>query len=88
MNSPAHFPPTLAEQRERLALVCQLDRLRLKLALRPTAHRPEITLGGVPVSVLTQIFSFAQFLPGKLGRFARSASGGADLFRAFNPFVR
>lgn len=87
MNSPTHFPPSFAERRERLALVCQLDRLHLRLALRPTAKRPEITLGGVPVSALTQAFSFAQFLPGKLGGLARSASLGADLFRAFNAFA-
>jgi hypothetical protein len=88
MNLPTHFSSTLAERRARLALVCQLDRLRLRLALRPAAHRPEITLGGVPISALTQAFSLAQFLPGKVGRFARNAALGADLFRAVNPFTR
>jgi len=88
MNSPAHFLSTLAEHRERLALVCQLDRLRLRLALRPAAHQPDITLGGAPISALTQAFSLAQFLPGKIGRFARNAALGADLFRAVNPFTR
>ena len=83
MNSP-----TLAERRQRLALVCELDRLHLRLALRPTARRPELTVGGVPLSALTTALSFAQFLPGRFGRIARGASLGADLFHAFNPFAR
>ncbi|MBC7365403.1 MAG: hypothetical protein H7343_01110 [Undibacterium sp.] len=87
MNPSAH-PPTPAERRQRLALMCELDRLHLRLALRPPAHRPEITLGGVPVSALTKAFSLVQFLPGKLGRFARGAALGAGLFRGFNPFTR
>jgi len=52
MNSPAHFPPTPAERRQRLALACELDRLRLRLALRPAARPPELTVGGVPLSAL------------------------------------
>ena len=81
-------PLTLEERRRRLALICELDRLNLRIALRPVARRPEPVLGGVPLSVFNQALSFAQLIPGKIGRWARSAAMGADLFRAFNPFGR
>ena len=84
----SHDHPTFADRRLRLSLACELDRLHLRLALRPTVQRPEIKIGGVPMSAITKAFSVAQFLPGKLGRLARGAALGADLFRAFNPFAR
>ena len=86
MSSPDH--PSLADRRLRLALACELDRLHLRLALRPSPRRPEVKIAGVPLSSLTKAFSFAQFLPGKLGRAARGVALGADLLKAFNPFAR
>lgn len=86
MSSPEQ--PSLADRRLRLALTCELDRLLLRLALRPTARRPEIMIGGLPVSAITKAFSVAQFMPGKIGRLARGAALCADLLRAFNPFAR
>lgn len=86
MSAPHH--PTFAERRLRLALACELDRLRLRLALRPPLQSPEIKIAGVPMSAITQVFSVAQFLPGKFGRLARGAALGTDLLRAFNPFAR
>lgn len=80
-------PLSLEERRLRLALRCELDRLRLRIALRPSRRR-ELRIGGVPISTINKAFSFAQFLPGKLGRLARGASFGVDLFRALNPFAR
>lgn len=85
MNSPS--PLTFEQRRRRLALICELDRLNLRIALRP-AQRAEPVIGGVPLSVFNKAFSFAQFIPGKIGRWARSAAMGADLFRTFNPFGR
>ncbi|MBL9187086.1 MAG: hypothetical protein JNK23_06390 [Opitutaceae bacterium] len=86
MNAAA--PLTLEERRRRLALICELDRLHLRLALRPAARGSGAAIGGVPLSVLNKAFSFAQFLPGKIGRWARGAALGADLINLLNPFSR
>jgi hypothetical protein len=78
---------TNAERRERLTLLCQLDRLHLKLMLRP-APSSEPTLGGLPLSSLGQALSFSQLLPGKIGRLSRGVALGAQLFRATQFFRR
>lgn len=84
---PAHL--TIAERRERLALACELDRLRLRLALRlPLSNGTAPAIAGVPLSSLNQAFSIAQLLPGKIGRWSRRAALGAELLSAFNPFKR
>ncbi len=80
-GSPLHP----AERRERLALICELDRLRLRLALRPTN---ELTIAGVPAKALTKAFSVTQFLPGRFGRLARGLALGSALFRMIQPLIR
>jgi hypothetical protein len=76
-----------AERRQRLALVCQLDRLHLRLALRPapSAMGP---LGGLAAPALTPALAFAQLLPGPLGRLARGFALGSALFRTVQPWLR
>ena len=82
---PMSVPPlTFAERRERLALVCQLDRLRLRLALRPS-H--EITIAGLPATSLKKALSAAQLFPGRLGRLARGFAVGSALFRLIQPLL-
>jgi hypothetical protein len=68
-------PPTLAEQRERLALVCELDRLNLRLAMRPTP------LERTTLKVLEKVAPLAPHLPGRLGRWARSILRGTNIAR-------
>lgn len=80
---PPHL--TLAERRERLALVCQLDRLNLRLALRPS---PETTIAGLPAASLKKALSATQLFPGRLGRLARGFAVGSALFRMIQPLLR
>jgi hypothetical protein len=65
------IPPTLAEQRERVALACELDRLNLRLAMRPTPIE-RMTLG-----VLEKV----PHLPGRIGKWARGIVRGTNLAR-------
>ena len=67
--------PTLAEQRERLALVCELDRLNLRLAMRPTP------IESMTLNVLEKIAPLAPHIPGKLGKWARSILRGTNVAR-------
>ena len=67
--------PTLAEQRERLGLACKLDRLNLRLAMRPTP------LERLALNVMEKAAPFIPLLPGKVGRWARGISQGTSLFR-------
>ena len=76
---------TLAERRERLALVCQLDRLHLRLALRPS-H--ELTIAGLPATSLKKALSVTQLFPGRLGGIARGLALGSSLFRLLQPLLR
>ncbi|HZZ20717.1 MAG TPA: hypothetical protein VFE25_15180 [Opitutaceae bacterium] len=67
--------PTLAEQRERLALTCQLDRLNLRLALRPTP------VERLAMGVMEKLAPLAPHLPGRLGKWTRGLMRGTELFK-------
>jgi hypothetical protein len=69
-------PPTLAQQRERLALECQLDRLNLRLAVRPTP------LEKLAVGMVEKLAPLAPHLPGAIGRWTRGIMRGTTLFRS------
>jgi hypothetical protein len=72
--------PTLAEQRERLALACRLDRLNLRLAMRPTP------LERLTLNILEKAAPLIPFLPGKVGRWARGISRGTSSTEPPGPF--
>jgi hypothetical protein len=74
---------SVAERRQRLALVCQLDRLHLRLALRP-APPAAGSLGALAAPAL----AFTQLLPGPLGRLSRGFALGSALFRVVQPLIR
>jgi hypothetical protein len=80
MNSP-DVRTSLAEQRERLALSCELDRLRLRLALRPLENH------GSPQSGIGKALAIGQLVPGKIGRWARRLAAGADFFQSIRRWV-
>jgi len=67
--------PTPAERREWLALACRLDRLNLRLAVRPTA------LERLSLSLLGKAAPLIPLLPGKIGRWARGIGRGTNLVR-------
>jgi hypothetical protein len=73
MNTPNQL--TLAEQRERLVLVCELDRLNLRLAMRPTP------MESVALNVLERVAPFVPHIPGKLGKWARRIMRGTNVAR-------
>ena len=66
---------SLAERRERLALACRLDRLNLRLALRPTA------LERLSLTLLEKAAPLIPLLPGRVGRWARGMAQGTNLLR-------
>jgi hypothetical protein len=68
--------PTLAEQRQRLALECQLDRLNLRLAVRPTP------LEKLALNLVEKLSPLAPHLPGTIGRWTRGIMRGTTLFRS------
>jgi hypothetical protein len=80
-------PTENIERLQRLALVCELDRLRLRLALRP-APASEITIAGLPATAVTKVLSYIQFLPGRIGQLARGLALGSTFLRLIKPLVR
>jgi hypothetical protein len=70
-----HHPLTLDERRERLVLACELDRLKLRLALRPSP------LERLTISVIEKIAPLAPHLPGRLGRWTRGIMQGTSMVR-------
>ena len=66
---------SFAERRQRLALACQLDRLNLQLALRPTP------LEKLSLTLLEKLAPLAPHLPGRLGKWTRGIMRGTSLAR-------
>jgi hypothetical protein len=66
---------SVAERREWLVVACELDRVRLQLAARPT------TLEKVSFSILENIIPLAPHLPGKIGRWTRGILQGTNILR-------
>lgn len=76
-----------AEERiQQLALICELDRLQLRIVLKP-APQNELTLGGLPASAIGKALSFTQYFPGRIGQVARSVAIGSAMFRVIRPFL-
>jgi hypothetical protein len=67
---------TFDEQRQRLALACQLDRLNLQLALRPTPMEK------LSLTVLEKLAPLVPHLPGRLGKWTRGIMRGTHLARS------
>jgi len=70
-------PPGLSddELREWLAVACELDRVRLQLAARPSP------LERISMSVLENVIPLAPHLPGKIGRWSRGIVQGTNILR-------
>jgi hypothetical protein len=65
-----------AELREWFAVACELDRVRLRLAARPTV------LERVSLSVLEKVIPLVPHLPGKIGRWSRGILEGTNVLRS------
>lgn len=74
MKDPVNL--TLAERRQRLALACQLDRLNLQLALRPSP------LEKLSVNLFARLAPLAPHLPGRVGKWVRQIIHGSSLVRS------
>jgi hypothetical protein len=70
----AHHP-SFAAERERLALACQLDRLNLKLAAKPSP------LEKLTLSVIEGLAPLVPHLPGRIGKWTRGIMRGTNFFR-------
>jgi hypothetical protein len=68
-------PLTLDERRELLILACELDRLNLRLAMRPTP------LERLTLSALEQLAPLAPHLPGRIGKWTRGIMRGTHIFK-------
>lgn len=76
--SPPDAPRSAREaQRERLALLCALDRAALRLALRPRPAAPSGLLGGG----LNQALRMTAHLPGAPGRWSRRIALALGIFK-------
>jgi hypothetical protein len=75
-----------AERIRQIALSCELDRLRLRIALRPTPSR-ELTIAGLPATAIGKALSFTQYFPGKIGQMARGLAVGSTIFRILKPLA-
>jgi hypothetical protein len=64
-----------AELREWLAVACELDRVRMQVAARPT------TLERVSLSLLENVIPLAPHLPGKIGKWSRGILQGTNVLR-------
>jgi hypothetical protein len=64
-----------ADQRERLVLACQLDRLNLMLAARKARN------GGITSVVLEKLQEISPSIPGRIGRWSRALLEGTVLLR-------
>lgn len=69
-----HAPPSLAERRHCLALECELDRLNLRIALRPRAADSPFR----PAALLPRLLAL---VPGKWGRWTAEALSAIALIR-------
>jgi hypothetical protein len=67
---------TPAELREWYAVACELDRVRLRLAARPSM------LERVSLSVLENVIPLVPHLPGKIGRWSRGILQGTNVLRS------
>jgi len=80
-------PEISAEDRIRqLALICELDRLHLKIVLKP-APEHEVVIAGLPALAIGRALSFTQYFPGRIGQLARSMALGSAVFRIVKPFL-
>lgn len=80
-------PEISAKERiHQLALICELDRLYLKIVLKPPPE-DELVIGGLPALAIGRALSFAQYFPGRIGQLARSMALGSAIFRAAKPFL-
>jgi hypothetical protein len=66
---------SLAERREWLVVACELDRVRLQLAARPS------TLEKISFSILESVIPLVPHLPGKIGRWTRGILQGTNILR-------
>jgi hypothetical protein len=73
LRPPAGLTP--AERRQWLVLACELDRVRVQLAARPSP------LERIALSVLRNVIPLAPHLPGRIGRWSRGIMQGTNLAR-------
>lgn len=69
----------LEQERERLALLCALDRAQLRLQLIRTRRATQPSLA--PLSLAHDVLLLTRFLPGATGRWSRRFSFISTLFQ-------
>ncbi|MFT3867493.1 MAG: hypothetical protein QM715_03235 [Nibricoccus sp.] len=80
-------PKVNAEERiHQLALICELDRLYLKLVLQPPPE-PEPLIAGLSARAIGRALSVTQYFPGRIGQLARSMALGSSIFKIIKPLL-
>lgn len=70
-----------AARRQQLAVLCALDRVSLRLVLRPAPPSPRPA--GAGLGLQRMLLDAGSFLPGAFGRWSRRLAFGANILRAF-----
>lgn len=79
-TDPREEKPSLAELRQRLAVLCALDRVQLRLVLAPPP-RTAAQASHLASEGFKTVFEATRFLPGKLGVWSRRVGLAASLVR-------
>lgn len=74
-------PPGPAERRQRLAVLCALDRAQLRLVLAPAPRAAAPSPVGAAAEGVQTLLGAARFLPGKLGLWSRRIGMAASFVR-------
>lgn len=70
--------PDSAERRQRLAVLCALDRVQLRLVLAPPPQ-PVAPANSIASEGIKTVLNATRFLPGKLGVWSRRVGFAASL---------
>jgi hypothetical protein len=80
-ESPEDFFAHVA-RRERLSVLCALDRAAFRLTLRKPAPAPASSAGPSGHGGLGNVLAVTQFFPGAIGRWSRRLARGGSVLRA------
>lgn len=90
-SAPAGTAPARAAQRERLVLLCAVDRARLRLLLRmPTRPKSEPSSFSFASGLFSPptLAALLPWIPGRIGRWSRRVRTGAHLAGLFRTVMR
>lgn len=79
-ESPEDFSAHIA-RRERLSVLCAIDRAALRLILKKPVPTPASAAGSSGRGGLGNVLAVTQFFPGPIGRWSRRIARGGSVLR-------